>query len=504
MTFIRLWNWAGGDIPGALWPLLFFLALWPLFILRVIKPIGVFRDRSPLPWISAGMALLVALHLVIRHSVTPPRPDALLCWPPNEETLPGSAAAFSRLEDALRPGAARQELRWHGKAAPLLITQHLLGPDRHVPATQAETQAFMEALDLRLLLSAIATGKDKRVVLWRLEWGQCTIEDEEAIAAPAAFSQVEAALIKLARRQFTGMATMEKDWQDSHTVLYGAVQDSASLWLRLPQGELPPRAFLRRSSLILALDGPTAQVAPLVEKAIALAQSAPELGAEPWVLAGDWFARAGQWEEARQAVANALSLEAAHPLIFWQLGHMAPTPLKSFGFTHKADAYAACVQRQPAFLPAVMELGRELSLLRKSGQALPAVDRALACYPRSAELWLLRGNLCWEILDHDGSRRAWEESARLRPQDHRAWLNLGQLKVGQRRFREAVAPLERAVSLGSPPIALHLLGLAHGELGDLARARHYLQRRLDAGGTLEELAGTQRLLKRISAQGTTQ
>jgi hypothetical protein len=75
--------------------------------------------------------------------------------------------------------------------------------------------------------------------------------------------------------------------------------------------------------------------------------------------------------------------------------------------------------------------------------------------------------------------------------------------VGQRRFREAVAPLERAVALGSPPLALHLLGLAHAELGEVDKARAYLKRRLDAGGSLDELSSTRRLLTRVDRATST-
>jgi|GEM_PF-2067605 len=501
MTLVRMWNMAGGGIPVGVWPLLLALVGWPILLYKVIRPIGVFRDRSPLPWLSGGWVLALVLHLVLRSRMTQPQPAALMFWPSDESKAPGVAAAFARLEEALRPAAARQELRWQGDVTPLLITQHLLESGRMVPSTAEEAFPLMEALELRLMLSHVAAPGGGRVVLWRKEWGQCTREDEEIVASPGGAQELEQALRALLKRQVDGVSLELAAWRPEQQALYGPVADSAALWLALPQGDLPPHAFLRRTSLLLNLEGARPELAPQVEKAVALAEQIPALGAEPWVLAGDWFARAGQWEEARQAVANALSREAAHPLIYWQLGHMAPSRLKEFGFARRADALAQCVARQPAFLPAVRELARERSLARQSGQAVPAVERALVCYPQDAELWLLRGNLAWETMDHATAQESWQRSARLRPGDSRPWMNLGQQQLGLRQFAKAIPLLEKAVALGSPPLMLHLLGLAHLELGHAKEARVYLERRLELGGSVTELASTQRLLARVADGG---
>jgi tetratricopeptide (TPR) repeat protein len=94
---------------------------------------------------------------------------------------------------------------------------------------------------------------------------------------------------------------------------------------------------------------------------------------------------------------------------------------------------------------------------RHGGRAARAVDAALAAYPRHAELLLLRGNLAYQLVEHDRAVACYEACSRAAPGDWRPLLNLGQLWVVLRQWERALPVLERAVTLGAPTTAQELV-----------------------------------------------
>ncbi|MDP2360210.1 MAG: tetratricopeptide repeat protein [bacterium] len=499
MKLLRIWNWAGGDLPGGVLPLVGALLLWGVLVQVVIRPIGVFRDRSPLPWLAAGWLLIVSIHVLLRLQLSAPPPAGLLLWPPEERDSPVGEAVFARAEQNLRPPAASGTLRWQGKPLPLRIVQHLLETGRTQPASEAEAARLMAALDVRLLVSQVGAQDRPHLVLWRWDWRVCTREGGEPCPHPDRPDSLAAALDRLLARHVEGAVLERRPWDASWRILYQPVPDSAQAWLDLPTGPLPPWEDLRRSSLQLALAGPLPEVAEGVNRALAWAAERTELGAEPWLLASAWFARTGEWEQARQALANALSREPGHPLIYWQLAHMAKEGLAAFGYPDKATARSRCLDLLPAFRPAVLVQANHWMNHRQGLRAVALAEAALTAYPRDAELHLLRGNLAYELMDHEQALASYQASLAVRPDDPRAWLNLGQLHIILNHWAEAVPALERAVALGSPPTVLHLLGLSHLRQGRPEVAVQYLEKRLALGGDPVDLAQSRRLLEQALA-----
>ncbi len=489
---LRLWNWAGGGLPGgALW-LLPALGLWPALLYLVIRPIGVFRDRRPTAWLGGGWLILLGLHVLLRARSTPPEtPPSLLLWPPD---LPaGGVAVFARAEQGLRAAQLAGGLQWRDRPLELRITQHLLAPGRARPERPEEAHLLLEALRVRFLVQLGGPVDEPRLQLWHLHWSVCSLDDQQA-AADTSHVALAAALHELLARNFPGAPAPATDWRAEWTPLYAPVADSARLWLELPTGVLPAWEDLRRTDLLGALGAPASQVVDGLVRALARADSSAAQGAEPWLAAGFWFARQADWEQVGQALTNALALEAGHPLIYWQLAHLAPSRLNPFGYDNRAQARLRCLSFCPVFVPALLEQVPDWLASQRGSVAGAAVDRALTAYPGHGELLLLRGNIAYEVLDYPTARRCYRDACTRLPGDARPWLNLGQLHVIHREWTAAIPALEQAVALGSPPASLHLLGLAHQKLGHLELARRTLERRLALGGLANELEPTRRLL----------
>lgn len=481
---LRLWNLMGGDLPGGIAWLPPALAGWALLLYKVVRPIGVFRDRRPTFWLWGGWLLLVGLHVVARGRATPPTgPATLLLWPPDSPVE--TEAVWARAEWDLSVA----ELGWKGQPLELRPLRHLLAPGRRVVRDRQGADSLLSALDVAFLVDVEPGGTAVR--LWRRAWRVSALEDRELLAGPGPES-LHHGLQRLLERNFLGVPRLDGHWQQAWLPLYGAVADSAAHWLELPAGPLPLREDLRRSELTRALGGPVDSIVAGLNRG--LDSPAATSHADPWLTAGFWFASLGEWEQVAQALTNALAVDPAHPLIYWQLAHMAPARLEPFGFPERRLARLRCLGLFPAFLPALLEQVPDWLERRQGARAVEALERALAAYPDHGELWLLRGNTAYELLDAGAAQRAYRRAQALLPGDSRPWMNLGQLHVVHGELDKAVPELERAVELGSPPLALHLLGLAHAKRGRLEEARRCFQRRLELGGPEAELAATRRQL----------
>jgi Tfp pilus assembly protein PilF len=496
-SLLRIWNWAGGElVGGALW-LTLALLVWPLVLYLVIRPTGVFRGKRPTAWLWGGWLLLFGLHVLLRIRLTPPQaPPSLMLWPPER---PASAeAAFGRVEQDLRSAQQAGELRWEDQVIELRITQHLLAPGRAQPDTPQAAQSLLEALQLRFLVQAERRPTGLQLTLWHLHWGVCTRDDQEAVA-DSSFQGISAALQRLLGRSFRGWSPSTAPWQDSWAILDQAVTDSARTQALLPTDALPPREDVRRTDLLRALGAPPAQVVDGLNRALALADSNTQAGADPWLLAGLWFAGQGKWDQVGQAMTNALALEPAHPLIYWQLAHLTPERLRSFGYESAALARARCLHLQPAFLPALMVQAPDWLAHRQGARAVAAVEAALVAYPHHPELWLLKGNLAYKLLDHATAVSAYQRCADLLPADPRPWMNLGSLYVVLKQWDKAAASLEQAVTRGAPPGFVYLLGLSHQQLGHRDLALQWYRQRLTLKGPYEDSLLTQRQIQRLDS-----
>jgi Flp pilus assembly protein TadD len=481
---LRLWNLLGGDLPGGIAWLPPALAGWALLLYKVIRPIGVFRDRRPTFWLWGGWLLLVGLHVLLRaRATTPAGPPTLLLWPPDSPVE--AEAVWARAEWDL----ADSELEWNDRPLELRPLRHLLAPGRRVVADRSVADSLLAALDVAFLVDVEPGGSAIR--LWRRAWRVCDQEDREALAGPGP-EALHHGLQRLLERNFQGVPRLDGVWRAAWLPLYGAVVDSAARWLELPAGPLPMREDLRRSELTRALGGPVDSVVAGLNRGLGSPAAASH--ADPWLTAGFWFADQGEWDQVAQALTNALAVDPGHPLIYWQLAHLAPARLEAFGFPERRLARLRCLGLYPAFLPALFEQVPDWLARRQGARAMLALERALVAYPDHGELWLLRGNTAYELLDAGAAQLAYRRAQALLPGDARPWLNLGQLHVVHGELDKAVPELERAVELGSPPLALHLLGLAHAKLGRVELARRCFLRRLELGGPESELAVTRRQL----------
>jgi tetratricopeptide (TPR) repeat protein len=480
ISLARAWNWLGGDLPGGPIPVLALLALYLFLLYKVIKPQGILRESSPLSWALAGLLVAVAMHSGLRLWAGYEQDSARLAvWTPDPVVDSQAFAQGLSMERRLRQlGRDRALKGWQ-----LQLGEGLLQNHRLQPATALQADSLMSALRLRRLLQIRRGEAGLEWLLWERNCEVTDVRDTGYLDSPGDEGW----------NPFSDLVLPAGPVPDADLmpVLYASIADSAGRWLDLPEGHLPLGEDLRRARLMLELDASHPDIVRAVNRGLAAEDSA---GAEGYLLAARWFMEKGEWESCTQALTNCLSIEPLHPELYWLISALNEDRLPSFGYHSRAEARARCLGLQPLHLPALHVQCQHWIDYRRGDLATDSADRALLVYPQDPEIRLLRGNLAYSLMEFGPARRHYEAVIELRPNEVRAWRNLGQLHYLTRDWAGAIEPLGRAVELGSPPEMLYLLGVCHRMNGNLPAAIDALRRRMKLGGSPEELERTRRQL----------
>ena len=486
-----LWNQAGGAVPGGLWLFLVLAAFWIFLAARVLPNTGAFGERSPLHAILIGLALLFAGHMVLRARMTPaPGELVLSVWP-----VEGPSAARALSTTAELQLSANKELSFDGRAVRVQVNRGILPAELRQADSKAVADSMMSALGADLLVCASLT-KDKLVIQsWYRRWRvtrllaaaevpiqAATIED----AVLAAREAYDSHLMELLECTYTPLPLPREDLP-----LYGVVDDSTETYTRMPAAPASQYAAVRRASLQFHLGVDAAEVVDVLNAGMEEAQAA---GVELWLLAAEWFSYKGEWEQAIQALENAMAADPAHPQIYWMISHLNKEGRKHFGFSDELAPLRRSNQLQPAYLPTLHRLSEQLARHRRKGEAAERAEAALYLCPRDTELRLLRANLAISLLQYGRAIDLFRGLMSDQPRDPRAFINLGQLYFMMDEYESAIPPLAEAVSLGAPPRILHVLGVCHDKLDHKDEAIHYYRRRMMLGGRREELEATRQKL----------
>ncbi len=503
MTFLhQLWNRAGGEVPGGLWPLAACVAAWTLLVLLVIRPTGFFRRRGMLLPLFGGLALLLGGHILLRALLTPPRgEDVWVLWP-LRTGVPGLGEGLAVVEEEYlgRQGSAGEALEAADPPHRLLCCRYLFGEGSGSPGSAAEWEELIRALGARRLVEGEIAGEVLRLRRWSIDWDllQAPIEAEYRLGgtgnAPESLREIQQLYHNFVAQQLGLEVPPPGRRLRAETLpLFMTPRDSAALYLELPDEYQSYEDRLRAADLLLHMDAPgeRARILRTLKEGRERADSA---GVEYHLLAAAFHAREDQWPEVIRSLKEALRADPHHPRCYWLISHLNRGSLASFGFDSRLKARREAVRLQPAFPPALIPLARELADLGRGGEAAELVDRALVCLPDHEELLLQRANLAYRLFDHERAILIYLRLLERMPDDPRPWKNLGQVYYVLQKYAEAIPCLERAVALGSTPHLLHLLGVSHRKLGDRDKAIHYFRRRMKLGGDPAELERTRRQL----------
>ena len=149
-------------------------------------------------------------------------------------------------------------------------------------------------------------------------------------------------------------------------------------------------------------------------------------------------------EEAESAYAQAIRLNASHPLAHMGLGEL----LIAAG--RPGDAvreFELVLKQQPTFTAAHMGLGSAFAFLARNGDALASYEQALALKPDLAEAHFAAGFALAKLARMKQAETRYRRALTLRPDFAAAWVNLGSLLREQGQDLYAEAALKRAVEL---------------------------------------------------------
>lgn len=163
-------------------------------------------------------------------------------------------------------------------------------------------------------------------------------------------------------------------------------------------------------------------------------------------------------------------------------------------------AFEQALQRDPAAVPAQLELIRLQAGEGKMEAALAAVEALLAKQAQAGDAWRLKGDLlAWRQRDLAGARAAYERAVALEPKNAESQLALVALLLSQREIEPARQQLDKAQQqLGKLPGVRYFSALIDLEQGRIDAAAAQVEQLLKGGsedGRLLLLAGQVEFLR---------
>lgn len=147
-----------------------------------------------------------------------------------------------------------------------------------------------------------------------------------------------------------------------------------------------------------------------------------------------------------------------------RLAKLPPDELRNDDPVHQVSQNEVGLRAMLARAQGLMDRERDSEMLR-------VVEDAVHRYPESFEAWDALSVACELAGNPAGAERAARKCIQLVPKNARAWLGLGKILIGQRRFQDAMEPLTKAIALNPRSDDAHfLLGECRRELGDTAGA----------------------------------
>ena len=133
-------------------------------------------------------------------------------------------------------------------------------------------------------------------------------------------------------------------------------------------------------------------------------------------------------------------------------------------------------RRRPANAEAFGELGFQLFALRRSDEAVKAIERGLELLPDAPELWNQLGGIHHVRGDRVGAKAAYARALAIAPDDAGAHYGLGAVLADNAEFAPAAEHLRRSLAGNSGDVQVRIkLGLCLLELGRVEEALQHLR-----------------------------
>jgi Tfp pilus assembly protein PilF len=172
-------------------------------------------------------------------------------------------------------------------------------------------------------------------------------------------------------------------------------------------------------------------------------------------------AQAGQWAEAEAAYNEVLAKNPAKPeLVYVSMGRMYA--LKKDTAAAEA-AFRKAIEAQPGFADAYESLGTVLIPAGQGAKAIEASAKAAADFPQDAKLQFVHGWVLFYAGQSAEAEEFFKKAEALDAQNPETQFYLGSIAVGQNKISEAVAHLEKYLSM-NPQQATNV-ATAQGLLG---------------------------------------
>jgi eukaryotic-like serine/threonine-protein kinase len=179
--------------------------------------------------------------------------------------------------------------------------------------------------------------------------------------------------------------------------------------------------------------------------------------------------------KAREAATAALKLDERLPeahasLAFVTFGY-------SWDFAQADREFRRALKLNPGYAVAHQWYALYLAAVRRTDEAIAAIDRAAELDPMSLPIITNRGWILYLARRHDEALKVLTKALELDPDFVLAHRRLGQVYEAQQRFSEARSEYEKCLQLAPNDVeTLAALGHAYGASGDPARAHEIIAR----------------------------
>jgi tetratricopeptide (TPR) repeat protein len=151
-----------------------------------------------------------------------------------------------------------------------------------------------------------------------------------------------------------------------------------------------------------------------------------------------------RFAEARDACDKALALDPDNPDAWNNLGNAR----RELGdIEGAAEAYQTAYGLHPGMITALGNLSTLLRAMKRPGEAIPVLRRALETDPYFADGWNELGNCLQEVGQHAESLGAYAEALKVNPEHAEALSNTAVALTELKRFDEAIDYADRAIRL---------------------------------------------------------
>ncbi len=176
----------------------------------------------------------------------------------------------------------------------------------------------------------------------------------------------------------------------------------------------------------------------------------------------------------------------------WGIGLLLQGDLKGAEY-----AFRKVTEAEPEYADGWLNVARALIQEGETDAAKPFIEKALSINPKLGRIHFFKAMIQKANGDYDGAVASLQTVSALYPRDRVVWNQIGRVLFLQRKYKEAVDALQKALSVDAEDLQAHYtLMLAYRGMGDSARAEREekLFRRFKADESSQAITAKPRML----------